>query len=226
MSTQYNMRAYKTTEPNLGYVSWVVYDAPDTTGSSSGYSPSDLINIVVNNIIQTSSGSSTNLRQSYSPPWGGVYAASEISNVLINEQTSSQSYPDLEFPYVWDVVFPAGWSDTRTIIVNGQDRSGGTISEIFTPIAGGGGGRVHGEKVFMGPITFTISSPGGDGSHDASMQYRNVICVDSAPVERFHYLSMNTIPNDIASFNLLEGWVEPAGHVLTFGDSYIVFYTG
>jgi hypothetical protein len=47
MPLKYVMRAYKTT-PTTGLVYWEVNDAPDPTGAQSGYSPSDLENIIIN----------------------------------------------------------------------------------------------------------------------------------------------------------------------------------
>lgn len=52
MPIQYYMRAYKTTAPT-GHVDWVVNDVPDSTGIFSGYSVSDLTNIVVNKVTQS-----------------------------------------------------------------------------------------------------------------------------------------------------------------------------
>jgi hypothetical protein len=46
MTTQYVMRAFKTTVPT-GHVYWAVLNAPDLTGAESGYNPADLTNIVV-----------------------------------------------------------------------------------------------------------------------------------------------------------------------------------
>jgi hypothetical protein len=47
MSIQYYMRAYKTTA-TAGFVDWISDLEPDLTGGSSGYNPSDLINISIN----------------------------------------------------------------------------------------------------------------------------------------------------------------------------------
>lgn len=52
MSTQYHMRAYKTTA-TTGYVTWVVNDTPDILGTYSGYSSSALTNITVNKITES-----------------------------------------------------------------------------------------------------------------------------------------------------------------------------
>ena len=46
MTTQYVMRAFKTTVPT-GHIYWAVLNTPDLTGAESGYNPADLTNIVV-----------------------------------------------------------------------------------------------------------------------------------------------------------------------------------
>jgi hypothetical protein len=46
MTTQFVMRAFKTTVPT-GHVYWAVLNTPDYTGAESGYNPADLTNIVV-----------------------------------------------------------------------------------------------------------------------------------------------------------------------------------
>ncbi len=53
--TQYYMRAFKTSDPT-GYVTWSVVGSPDDTGTSSGYSPSELSNIVINHTTETGDG--------------------------------------------------------------------------------------------------------------------------------------------------------------------------
>jgi len=58
MSLRYYMRAYKHTVPKQ-YVFWTVIGGPDTTGASSGYSPSSLSSISVNNIFDDGYGSGT-----------------------------------------------------------------------------------------------------------------------------------------------------------------------
>lgn len=51
MAIQYHMRAYHTSL--LAYVDWVVNDTPDTLGTYSGYSTSDLTNIAVKRVVQS-----------------------------------------------------------------------------------------------------------------------------------------------------------------------------
>jgi hypothetical protein len=46
------MRAYKTTVPKR-YVGWVVNDTPDTVGTYSGFSPGDLSNITITQLVQS-----------------------------------------------------------------------------------------------------------------------------------------------------------------------------
>jgi hypothetical protein len=51
MAIQYYMRAFNTTL--VKYVDWVVNDAPDSTGTFSGYPTNQLINITVNKVVQS-----------------------------------------------------------------------------------------------------------------------------------------------------------------------------
>ena len=51
MAIQYYMRAYNTTLSQ--YVDWVVNDAPDTTGTFSGYPVNEIVNITVNRVVQS-----------------------------------------------------------------------------------------------------------------------------------------------------------------------------
>lgn len=51
MAIQYYMRAYNTTLSQ--YVDWVVNDAPDSTGTFSGYPTNQLVNITVNRVVQS-----------------------------------------------------------------------------------------------------------------------------------------------------------------------------
>lgn len=51
MAIQYYMRAYNTTLAT--YVDWIVNDAPDTTGTYSGYPTNQLVNIIVNRTVNS-----------------------------------------------------------------------------------------------------------------------------------------------------------------------------
>lgn len=51
MAIQYYMRAYNTTLST--YVEWIVNDAPDTTGTFSGYPTNQLTQIIVNRVISS-----------------------------------------------------------------------------------------------------------------------------------------------------------------------------
>lgn len=84
------MRAFKTSDPT-GYISWNVIGAPDTTGTSSGYLPGELSNIIINNQIETGGGVTFNNIDidSSDSPYLAVLSSSSIN--ILNVDSSSGS---------------------------------------------------------------------------------------------------------------------------------------
>lgn len=84
------MRAFKTSVPT-GYVYWNVTGAPDETGTSSGYSPGELSNIIINNITVSGGGVTyNNIDINYTnSPYSAILNFTSINVVNVDSSSGS-----------------------------------------------------------------------------------------------------------------------------------------
>lgn len=168
-----------------------------------------------------SSGTSSAIPLAYSVASWTEDTEVEVSS--INRGTASQAGATLIEPRVLEISFDVGWPSDLVVRVNGKDRSGATIYEDFTPPAADAGGLVQGSKVFCAWTTTTISAASA-GVENASIRYRSVVPVPSAPVTAFQFLWHAFSPVTIATYDLTEGWVATTAPIAA-ADAVLVLYT-
>ncbi len=126
---------------------------------------------------------------------------------------------------VFDVVFPAAWGGSN-VTITGPDRDVGSQTDT---IVYAGTGRAHGSKVFFGGVAAgitAIATVNGGGTHNASVQIRNVLCAPQANVAEFTSIArLDTAQTFTAgTTDLVNGWVVPTGDTVGQGGYYKVGY--
>lgn len=147
----------------------------------------------------------------------------DSSIVSLNEQTvPGQVVANPGLACAW-VQYPSGYNGSiRASGINARTQSNDTETLTNT-----GAGAVTGSKVWVGPITYTNNTPGGTGSHNASLGLSKRLCVPEAPVADF--VAVRNPSDDAAitlsSEDLTAGWVSTSLTPSGIESGLTVFYT-
>lgn len=144
----------------------------------------------------------------------------DVQILTLNEQSASQEIASPGLATAW-IQYPAGYNGS--VVASGLSRTGEAQQETLT---NGGAGAVRGAKVFVGPITYTNPSPGGDGTHTASVGLSSRICAPTAPVTDF--VALVDITGALlalsATEDLTNGWVQTTSPI-TNANFCTLYYT-